>query len=112
MSRSGGAAVVTTTGDQQIAGTKTLTGPLDHDGAQVGFFGTPPAAKPAALTAANATAFTAANASAIDLVWGAEESAVLTNLRTRAAEHATVLDNVRTRLNQLEARMQSLGLLT
>jgi hypothetical protein len=82
--------------------------PLNGD---VGFYGTPPIAKPAALSAANATVFTAADASALDLVYGAEELAVLGNARTRLAELTAVVDNLRTRQGQLEARLRSFGLL-
>lgn len=77
----------------------------------VGFYGTPPIPQPAALTAPDGTVFTAADAAAVDLVWGAEESGVVANLRTRAAEQSVVITNLRTRLAELEARLRSLGLL-
>ncbi len=67
-----------------------LDGTLRHQGNRVGFYGAVPVTKPAALTAPNA--------SLVDATYGAEEVAVITNLRTR--------------LNELEARLRSLGLLT
>lgn len=82
--------------------------PLNGD---VGFYGAPPIAKPAALSATDARAFTAADAAAIDVVFGAEEAGVLSNLRTRLAELTAVVENQRTRTTQLEARLRSFGLL-
>jgi hypothetical protein len=55
----------------------------------VGFYGKPPAPQPPPLTAPSS-----AN---VDLVYGSEEQAVLINLRTR--------------VNELEARLRTLGLL-
>lgn len=55
----------------------------------VGFYGTVPIAKAAALTAADA--------SVVDATYGAEEAAVIANLRTR--------------LNELESRLRAYGLL-
>lgn len=57
---------------------------------KLGFFNATPVIKPAALTAADA--------STVDGTYGAEEAAVINNLRTR--------------LNELESRLQALGLLT
>jgi hypothetical protein len=55
----------------------------------VGFYGTPPIPRPVGLTAANAAS--------LDLVYGADELAVLANVRTR--------------LDELENRLKALGLL-
>lgn len=57
---------------------------------KLGFFNSAPVVKPAALTAADATA--------IDAAYDAVEQGVL--------------NNVRTRLNEIESRLQSLGLLS
>ncbi len=65
-------------------------GTLAHAGTAAGFFGKTPVAKPAALTASNA--------SVVDGTYGAEEAAVIANMRTR--------------VDELEARLRSLGLLT
>lgn len=56
---------------------------------QMGFFGVAPVGRPSALTAANS--------STVDSTYGAEESAVITNLRTR--------------VNELETKLRALGLL-
>lgn len=61
-------------------------GALKHTGTTVGFYGVTPVARPAALTAAVATATTSTD--------------------------GAVIDNLRTRLNELETRLRSLGLLT
>jgi hypothetical protein len=90
------------------SGARLAFVPLDGD---VGFYGATPIAQPAVLTAADATVFTAADSAAIDLVYGAEEANVLANVRTRAAQHEAVLNNLRTRVDQLEDRLQALGLL-
>lgn len=68
--------------------------------------------KGAALTAADATAFTAADGAVVDATYGAEESGVIANLRTRLAENETVTSNLRTRLAEIENRLQFLGLLS
>jgi hypothetical protein len=60
--------------------------PSDGD---VGFYGKAPVPQPAGLTPANS--------STVDLVYGAEEQAVIVNLRTR--------------LNEMEARLSAVGLL-
>lgn len=67
-----------------------VDGDLDHNGTLAGFYGATPVAKPTALTAADNTA--------IDATYDATEQAVL--------------GNVRTRLNELETKLQALGLLT
>lgn len=67
-----------------------IDGALDHDGTTVGFYGVAPATRPTALTAADATP--------IDATYDAVEQAVLANLRTR--------------VNELETKLQSLGLLS
>lgn len=75
----------------EAAGTGTLRGlQVGVSGGKLGFYGTAAVTKPAALTAANA--------STVDIVFGTEERDVVANLRTR--------------LNELESRLQSLGLLT
>lgn len=74
----------------EAAGTGTLRGlQLGVSGGKLGFYGTTAVTKPAALTAADA--------STVDIIYGAEEAAVIANLRTRVGE--------------LEAKLQSLGLL-
>ena len=45
---------VTLTGDQTVAGTKTITGPLTHTGTTVGLNGATPVARRAAITAPTA----------------------------------------------------------
>lgn len=67
-----------------------ITGILAHKGASLGFYNVTPVTRPTALTAADA--------STVDTTYGTEESAVINNLRTR--------------LNELETKLQSLGLLT
>lgn len=75
----------------EAAGTGTLRGlQLGVSGGKLGFYGTTAIVKPAALTAADATT--------VDVVYGAEESGVINNLRTR--------------VNELESKLQALGLLT
>ncbi len=73
-----------------VVGEIELDAALNHDGTTVGFYGTAPTTKPAALTAADA--------STVDGTYGAEEAAVIANLRTR--------------LGELETKLQSLGLLS
>lgn len=95
MSRSGARYVPATvastvTGNLTLAGTVTASNDLAHTGTKAGFFGTAAVVKPAALTAADAAA--------VDAVYGAEEAGVIGNLRTR--------------VNELESRLRSLGLLT
>lgn len=80
----------TVTGNLTLAGTVTAQNDLSHTGAKVGFFGTAAVTKPAALTAADAAV--------VDAIYGAEEAGVVGNLRTR--------------VNELQARLQALGLLT
>lgn len=75
---------------QTFSSEVEIDGALNHDGTTAGFFGVAPTTRPTALTAANA--------SAVDLVYGAEERDVVNNLRIR--------------LNELETRLRSLGLLT
>lgn len=77
-------------GGNTFTGTQVIDGALDHDGTTVGFYGVAPATRPAALTAANA--------GVVDATYGAEEAAVIANLRTR--------------LNELEDRLRTLGLLS
>lgn len=72
------------------AGGATIGGDLDHDGSNIGFFGTAPVAKAAALTAEDA--------STVDTTYGQEE--------------ADVINNLRTRLGELESRLQAYGLLS
>jgi hypothetical protein len=55
----------------------------------VGFYGKAPVPQPAGLTPANS--------STVDLVYGADEQAIIVNLQTR--------------FNELEARLSALGLL-
>ena len=71
-------------------GPKDIPGSLKHTGTTAGFFGVTPVARPSALTAADATG--------IDDTYGSEEQAVMENLRTR--------------VNELEDKLRSLGLLT
>jgi len=71
------------------AGGLSLSGALSHTGTTVGFYSATPVTQPAALTAADA--------SAVDATYGAEEAAVIANLRTR--------------LGELEGKLQDLGLL-
>lgn len=66
-----------------------ITKDLDHDGTKAGFFGTAPTTKPTALTAANAET--------VDNTYGEPEAKTITNLRTR--------------VNELEEKLKSLGLL-
>lgn len=62
---------------------------IAHLGSTIGFYGTTPVTKPAALTAANT--------SVIGTLFTVTESGVLGNTRTR--------------VNEIEARLQALGLL-
>lgn len=68
----------------------------------LGFFGTTATTKPAALTGAAA----AAPAGGVGAAAGAWDTAA-----NRDAAIATI-NNLRTRMNELEARLQSLGLLS
>lgn len=88
------ATVAAAAGDFKIipeaAGTGTLRGlQLGVSGGKLGFYGTTAVTKPVALTAADAAT--------VDIVYGNEEAGVIANLRTR--------------LNELETKLQSLGLL-
>lgn len=90
--------------DQDVvhkARTESITGDKGFAG-KVGFYGTTPIAKPAALTAAAA----AAPAGGTGTAAGGWDTAA-----NRDAA-ITTLNNLRTRVNELEARLQSLGLLT
>jgi hypothetical protein len=69
-----------TTGDVIVGGT----------GGKAGFFGKTPVTKP--------TAMTASDASVVDATYGAQEQAVITNLRTR--------------VDEMETKLKALGLLT
>lgn len=74
----------------EAAGSGTLRGlQLGVSGGKLGFYGTTAVTKPAALTAADA--------STVDGTYGAEEAAVIANLRTR--------------LGEVETKLQALGLL-
>lgn len=77
------------TGAVKVTGPLNVTGALDHDGSTVGFFGTAPATKPTALTAADAGVANSGDATTDG-----------------------VIDNLRTRLGELETKLQSLGLLS
>jgi len=72
-----------------VGGDLTVDGGVEFKGSTHGFFGATPVTKPTALTAADA--------STVDTTYGAEEAAVIANLRTR--------------VNELESKLQSLGLL-
>lgn len=67
----------------------TVEGTLDHNGANVGFYGVAPTTRPTALTGANAG-----------------------TLNTGDATSDTVIGNMRTRIGELETKLQALGLLT
>ncbi len=69
-------------------GTK-IAGSLNHDGSTVGFFGSTPVTKPTALTTSDASAVNSGDATT---------DMVITNLRTR--------------IDELEAKLQALGLLS
>jgi hypothetical protein len=94
---------VTTNTEQTVSATKTFADGVDivvgssvgtklgtAASQKLGFFGATPVVRPAALTASNA--------SAVDALYGAEEQAVIGNLRVR--------------VNELEARLRALGILT
>jgi hypothetical protein len=66
-----------------------IDGALDHDGLTVGFYGVTPTTRPTTLTAANAIA---------------TDGTVATN--------DTITNNLRTRINELETKLQALGLLS
>lgn len=70
-------------------GDINIVGALNHDGTTVGFYGTAPTTKPTALTAIDASA-----------------------LNTGDATSDTVIGNMRTRINELESKLQALGLIT
>lgn len=72
-----------------VAGELEVDGALNHDGTTVGFYGTTPATKPTALTAADASVVNSGDATT-----------------------DTVINNMRTRINELETKLQSLGLLS
>lgn len=86
----GDSAGTTLRGSATSGGLVTVPGKLAHTGTTAGFYGAAPVARPAALTAADAAV--------VDGTYGAEEAGVIANTRTR--------------LNELEARLRSLGLLT
>lgn len=69
--------------------TTRIRSDLVHTGTKVGFYGVTPATRPVALTAANASAVNSGDATT-----------------------DTVIGNMRTRIGELEARLQSLGLIT
>jgi len=71
-----------------LSANSTLRIQLNATG--IGFFGVPPVVRPTALTGADA--------SVVDGTYGAEEAAVIANMRTRIGE--------------LETKLQALGLLT
>ena len=75
--------------DANLGRNAKIGGALDHDGTTVGFYGTTPVTKPTALTAANAG-----------------------TLNTGDATSDTIIANMRTRINELESKLQALGLLT
>lgn len=70
-------------GPTRILGKLEVEGEFDWEGTALGVFGTTPVAKAAALTAADA--------STVDGTYGAEEAAVLANVRTRLNELVTAL---------------------
>lgn len=72
-----------------ISGHIDATGIFEHTGSNLGFFGVAYTTQPTALTAPNATV--------IDSTYGADEEGVL--------------NNVRTRINELESKLQALGLI-
>ena len=81
---------ITSSGKLTAQGEIEVDGDLNHDGSKVGFYGTAPATKPTALTAATAET--------IDTTYGEQEKKTIENLRTR--------------VNQLEEKLKSLGLLS
>lgn len=72
-----------------VASELEVDGAINHDGSTVGFYGVAPTTRPTALTAANISA-----------------------LNTGDATSDTVIGNMRTRINELETKLQALGLLT
>lgn len=81
-----GTGRIITSGGARVAGDAELDGALNHDGSTVGLYGVAPVTRAAALTAADA--------STVDGTYGAEEAAVINNLRTRLAELALACKNM------------------
>lgn len=69
-------------------GVRLVSGRLEHDGNEVGFYGVAPTTQPAALTAADSSAVNSGDATT-----------------------DAVINNIRTRVNEIESKQQSLGLL-
>lgn len=95
--------------------TVQIGGDLDHNGSNVGFYGTAPAAQPAALTAAltqishtGPTTPTYAIATPIDSSVGAAWGFASQDEFETAM---SVILNLQTRVDELESKLQSLGLL-
>lgn len=80
----------------------TINEALDHNGANVGFYGAAPAVKPTALTAASA----AAPAGGTGASAGAWSTAADRDLAI------ATINNTQTRLNELETKLRALGLIT
>jgi len=89
-----------------------LSAALDHDGSTAGFFGTAPTTKPTALT----TALTTITASAPGTPDYAIADLTAGGFGFVAADEGqtvlTVVANLQARVNELETKLQSLGLLT
>lgn len=67
-----------------------VQGDITHSGSHVGFFNSSPVVKPSVLTSPNS--------GTVDILYGTAERDIIINLRTR--------------LNELESKLQSLGLLS
>lgn len=125
---------VTKAGAVTIGSTATITGDLDHDGTNVGFFGVTPAARPSALTQTYATATaTHANPTAVALTdnsagtanttiqaladgttYANDVAAIRNNFADLAAsDNAIIVDlaNLKQFVNQIADQLQSLGIL-
>jgi hypothetical protein len=115
ISRTAGELLLTATNVRTSAKLE-IDGALDHDGSTAGFYGTAPAAKPAALTAAltqiTHTGPTTPDYSIATPVDSGVGSAWGFSTQDEFETAMSVILNLQTRLDQLESRLQGIGLLT
>jgi hypothetical protein len=115
ISRTSGELLLTATNVRTSAKLE-IDGALDHDGSLAGFYGTAPAAKPAALTGAltqithtGPTTPDYAIATPVDSGVG---SAWGFSTQDEFETAMSVILNLQTRVDELESRLQGIGLLT
>ena len=98
-----------------MTGNAQIGGDLDHDGSNVGFYGTAPVAQPAALTAAltqiSHTGPTTPDYAIATPVDSGVGSAWGFSTQDEFETTMSVILNLQTRVDELESKLQSLGLL-